>query len=594
MTVSYRCSINSASRLHIRFKTVGFGKSASALAARLRAFAVVFVLTSIFGPGLDRAIAQPFPATVSLDSLRGEIGVRLLGERSDTAGSAVANAGDVNGDGLDDLIIGAPGYQTSPPNTYVLFGSQDGFPSSVNLADLLGSAGFRLDGAGSSVNRAGDVNGDGVDDLIVSDPTASPDGLVSAGSTYVVFGHAGSFVSPILLDRLGTPNGFRLNGGDGEFSGTSVAGVGDVNGDGLDDLLVGGPRATVGAARNAGRGVVVFGRTTGFPSVIALDTLTPAEGAQISGVAQGDRLGESVAGAGDVNCDGIDDVILGARSADPNGIGSAGSVYVVFGRNNWDIAAPDLSALNGLNGFRLDGVRPASSAGRSVSAAGDVNGDGVGDIILGADGDDPDGLSAAGSVYVVFGRCGLFPTPLSLADIDGVNGFRLDGVATNDFTGGAVSAAGDVNGDGIGDVIVGVRAADSDETPGAGLSYVVFGRRGTFPSPMSLASLTGENGFRLAGTDFNGRSGAAVSTAGDLNGDGRDDVVIGEPNSDAADLRSGAVYVLYGRDAGNAGAVGVPATNSVSLTLLAMLMLLTLCLRRRRSNGLITQSRPEK
>ena len=118
-----------------------------------------------------------------------------------------------------------------------------------------------------------------------------------------------------------------------------------------------------------------------------------------------------------------------------------------------------LSSLNGANGFRLNGGAPYDLSGWSVSSAGDVNGDGFGDLIVGAHDADPNGLSS-GSSYVVFGRKTGFAASLDLSTLNGTNGFRLDGAAAYDFSGWSVSGAGDVNGDGFADLIIGARGAD--------------------------------------------------------------------------------------------------------------------------------------
>ena len=134
-----------------------------------------------------------------------------------------------------------------------------------------------------------------------------------------------------------------------------------------------------------------------------------------------------------------------------------------------------LSSLSGSDGFRLDGVAVNDYSGISVSAAGDINGDGIGDLIVGAWGADPNG-SYSGSSYVVFGQSTPFAATLALSSLTGSNGFRLDGVAASDFSGRSVSAAGDINGDGIGDLIVGAFGADPNGNTSSGSSYVVFGR----------------------------------------------------------------------------------------------------------------------
>ena len=198
-------------------------------------------------------------------------------------------------------------------------------------------------------------------------------------------------------------------------------------------------------------------------------------------------------------------------------------------------ASLDLSALNGSNGFRLDGIDAGDLSGRSVSGAGDVNGDGIADLVIGADGADPDGTTDAGESYVVFGSSAGFAASLDLAGLDGSNGFRLDGIAGNDASGFSVSGAGDVNGDGIADLIIG--APEPEDVPPVGLgftgeSYVVFGSSGGFAASLDLSALDGTNGFRLDGIDRTDQSGKSVSGAGDVNGDGVSDIIIGASLAD--------------------------------------------------------------
>ena len=162
--------------------------------------------------------------------------------------------------------------------------------------------------------------------------------------------------------------------------------------------------------------------------------------------------------AGDVNGDGVDDLLIGAFGADPNGIYS-GASYVVFGGAGVGSGGNiELSALDGTNGFRLSGVAAYDYSGRAVSTAGDVNGDGVDDLLIGADRADPNG-DFSGASYVVFGGAGVGSGGnLELSALDGTNGFRLSGVAAGDLSGLAVSTAGDVNGDGVDDLLIGAPA----------------------------------------------------------------------------------------------------------------------------------------
>ncbi|MEH6523688.1 beta strand repeat-containing protein, partial [Sulfitobacter sp.] len=510
----------------------------------------------------------------SLSSLDGTNGFRIDGiDAYDYSGRSVSSAGDVNGDGIDDLIIGAfradPNGTSSAGESYVVFGDTGGFSSSLSLSALDGSNGFRIDGidasdnSGQSVSSAGDVNGDGIDDLIIGAQYADPNGSSNAGESYVVFGGTGGFGSSLSLSALDGTNGFRIDGIDaGDLSGWSVSSAGDVNGDGIDDLIIGARFAYSNGASLAGESYVVFGSAGGFSSNLSLSALDGTNGFRIGGIDAYDRSGYSVASAGDVNGDGIDDVIIGAQYADPNGSSNAGESYVVFGSTGGFGPSLSLSALDGTNGFRIDGIDTDDSSGYSVASAGDVNGDGIDDLIIGAFRAEPNGAFRAGESYVVFGGSGSFSSSLSLSALDGTNGFRIDGIDAGDLSGLSVSSAGDVNGDGIDDLIIGAFRAEPNGASRAGESYVVFGSTAAFTSSLSLSALDGTNGFQIDGIDAADYSGRSVSAAGDVNGDGIDDLIIGAERGDPnGNTSAGESYVIFGENAAAEAADDNVATN---------------------------------
>ena len=495
--------------------------------------------------------AQAFPAVIELGNLDGTDGFKLDGEAAgDQSGLAVSNAGDINGDGIDDLIIGA---WVADPNgsrsgsSYAVFGSKNGFPATLQLSSLDGTNGFRMDGeaaydySGNDVSNAGDINGDGIDDLIIGAFGGDPNDDRS-GSSYVVFGKREPFVDTLQLSGLDGTNGFKLDGeAIRDYSGMSVSNAGDINGDGIDDLAIGAFLAN-SSAIESGRSYVVFGSSKGFSSTLQLSSLDGTNGFKLDGELKGDKAGQSVSNAGDINGDGIDDLVVGARWANITGENS-GRSYVVFGSRDGFSPTLQLSSLDGINGFKLDGEAARDYAGFPVSYAGDINGDGIDDLLIGAFGADPNG-SRSGSSYAVFGSKNGFPATLQLSSLDGINGFRMDGEAASDNSGFSVSNAGDINGDGIDDLVIGAWLADANGNR-SGRSYLVFGTREPFVATLQLSSLDGTDGFKLDG-EARDQSGTSVSNAGDINGDGIDDLLIGAKSADPNGSASGRTYVVFG------------------------------------------------
>jgi FG-GAP repeat/RTX calcium-binding nonapeptide repeat (4 copies) len=512
-------------------------------------------------------------AVIDLATLTASQGTTIFGaETLDQSGYSVSSAGDVNGDGFDDLLIGAyladasGNAKLDAGESYVIFGAAS-LPATIDLANL-GAAGITIFGAdaydysGRSVSSAGDVNGDGFDDLVIGARFAQASGnaKIYAGDSYVIFGKVNWSTTPTInlanLSTLGPTVGITIFGADPfDQSGQSVSSAGDVNGDGFDDLLIGAIEAAASgnAKTYAGESYVIFGAAS-LPATIDLanlGTLGPTVGITIFGADGGDRSGGSVSSAGDVNGDGFDDLLIGAYQADASGNAKsdAGDSYVIFGAASLP-ATIDLANL-GSTGITIFGADGGDRSGGSVSSAGDVNGDGFDDLIIGAYRADASGnaKSDAGESYLIFGAASL-PTTIDLASL-GSAGITIFGADSDDRSGISVSSAGDVNGDGFDDLLIGAygAAASGNAKSLAGESYVIFGKANWSTTPTIDLNTLGSTGITLFGTDANDQSGSSVTSAGDVNGDGFDDLLIGAIFADAsgnAKSLAGESYMIFG------------------------------------------------
>jgi hypothetical protein len=413
-------------------------------------------------------------------------------------GVSVAGAGDVNGDGYDDVIVGAFNYdngQSDEGRAFAYYGSAAGLSTAANWTAESNQAGANF---GISVAGARDVNGDGYDDVVVG-AYSYDNGQVGEGRAFAYHGSASGLST--------AANWTADSNQESAFFGHSVAGAGDVNGDGYDDVVVGAYSYDNGQV-GEGRAFAYHGSASGLSTAANWTAESNQDFAS---------FGHSVAGAGDVNGDGYDDVVVGAPFYD-GGQSNEGTAFAYHGST---------SGLGSAASWTVESDQAGAIFGVSVAGAGDVNGDGYDEVIVGAY-NYSNGQYAEGRAFAYYGSAAGLSTAANWTAETNQEFARF---------GYSVAGAGDVNGDGYDDVIGGAHGYENGEAE-EGRAFVFCGSAAGLKT---VPCWRGESNQDLA------KFGISVDGAGDVNGDGYDDCIVGAYSYDHGQTDEGVAVAKYGR-----------------------------------------------
>jgi hypothetical protein len=509
------------------------------------------------------------------------------------AGWSIAT-GDINGDGIPDMVIGASFGAATNGDVFVVYGTASGFADPLPLANLNGTNGFILtyatagDRAGNNV-QVGDFNGDGKADILIAADDAGYNSLAVSGSVYVVYGGAtGKWFDGTALAAsqaltagakpIDGTNGFRIDGAaaNEQITWNNGLAIGDINGDGKNDLIIGASQASYNGAKS-GSVYVIYGNGAGkmkdgtaFAQTqkLALGTkpLDGTNGFRIDGGSAGEAFGYFIA-IGDINGDSKNDLAISAYTAGYNALASSGSVYAIYG-NGGDLLPSTTVTTTSAKTCAVVASATELQAGQTIVSANIPAGTTITAVGVNC-GSGPSACSGATCVTLsAAATASAAGTAMKLSSstvtsgsglIDGTHGFRLDGANASDFLGNLLGV-GDFNGDGKADLILGAPGADYNGLSSSGSIYVIFGgATGKWIDGTALAAnqkvdaakpIDGTNGFRIDGESAGDDLGLGGILIGDVDGDGKNDLILGLRWSNYINTKSGSVYAILGNGAG--------------------------------------------
>jgi hypothetical protein len=469
------------------------------------------------GPGQNRS---PNDANIIIEGI----------DKYGAMGYSAHGAGDINNDGYSDLLVGAPfnhGTISVPGKAYLFFGGPN-FSEHIihaNDADVTFHGGNVHDFFGLSVAGGGDFNGDNCDDILIGAYIDNVRGT-NSGSTYIYFGHDGTWPKDINTSNAN----IRLNGEKYSWSGYSVSFAGDVNGDGLDDILIGAPGSYLGNEKH-GRIYLVMGWDPKSPIGPVYDDVLEKMAVSSYYGELNSSAGWAVSGVGDVNGDDYDDFLIGAPGDQPSIFDKTGCqpgmAYLFFGKRNWTSGS---SSLDMASNIQLNGETACDKAGISVSGAGDVNGDGLDDFIIGAYWNNQSGWHA-GKAHLILGRMSGWAPVMSLVNSDMTYGAETD----NDWVGWSVSSAGDTDGDGNDDILIG--APESNQSAkGGGKAYLASFKKGKPPTMVNSMTIFSDKNYSQAMTVGNMSDMTYIEVKGDIGLSTSKDLIEVKVSSNKTDL----------------------------------------------------------
>ncbi len=460
----------------------------------------------------------------------------------DFFGSSIANIGDLNGDGTSDIAVGAAGDDNGGDDSgavHILFMNDDGSVNNtieINSSTANGPDLSQTDIFGSSIANIGDLNGDGTSDIAVG-ATGDDHGGDDSGAVHILFMNDDGSVEQTVEINDSTANGPELS--DDDFFGSSIANIGDLNGDGTSDIVVGATGDDDGGDNRGAIHILLMNDDGSVDQTVEINDST-ANGPELS---DGDFFGSSIANIGDLDNNGTSDIAVDAQGNDDGG-DNRGAIHILF--MNDDGSVEQTIEIN-------DSTEPGPVLsdndifGSSIANIGDLDNNGTSDIAVGAIDDDHGGPSS-GAIHIIYLSTAVSHSGAIEQTIE-INSSTANGpdLSQNDIFGSSIANIGDLDNNGTSDIAVGAPSDDNGGNNKGAIHILLMNDDGSVNNTIEINDSTPNGPSLDAGDNF----GTSIANIGDLNGDGTSDIAVGAPNDNDGGDDSGAVHILFINDDGS-------------------------------------------